>query len=1295
MFLFKLVKIKEMCIMFSQKSKMKKNLLIAISAATLVCSIGSFGYINAHAADDDTAKTYEDREPVKWSLGGTLKKSYTEAVLKFSNQKHEPTIGGIITTNLDVTMKFAQNPYEIRYFKGLTDDEVTTKPSSGYPTNTKALYDTNVTLRSYYEDNKERLGRSYGVYFDSNDAKDSNGSTYSTVVKVSDETNSTTMNDKNRGQKHFVFSYPSQSVTVHPTIDAASNTDFNQVLPAVSTENIGFNGNLVFNSWLLSCYDYHGDGRTQRYTYEKVDVTSTKTDALYNLFDYTNVTLNRANLTGIYASYVNATAQWDTRVLVYSENLNTKRGDFTKVSRTGYDFMGWKSTSSVKSGVAGVMDDTIYNSSNPNYSIKPATNRLEDVLVAQWRAKKYRLILDYNKPVPSGDSATLGIVEFDKSYSNITDVTGGKIPSCSGYTFLGYYTDKEGGTKVTDSDGNFIDKDGNKITIRWNTPNGEVFYGHWTNQDAPINEDPKPRDPDVNPSTDPTDPTKPNPDTNRDNADKTNIANGNYYIPQSQIVRITEFDRTDKGIAVLCKHWWTWDYTMTCPGHLYNGEVLYCSSLDASGFVISNTSLNNYPAVVAAAGKWSDYSFLMDQENSAVDDDGKDRNVINNTPYDNPGEDPTDVPDVDSGTEDSTLKNNSGIVKTRYTYLVGLHRGNDRLTVAEWKNTDSLLTSLKNFTTGNTPQGRSKSNGVYLETIKISLVGDSSKALRRNSVLTEGVCSDGGGRVTKQSGSDLDITSNIAIDVYKGIQSTTPNGPLNNTNLNGNTNKSKINNITSAFGTGQFVGAPYSNRSVYSGERVNSGTVGQLKFNFYPYIQMRYDELSEDTLGQVTKTKLDKPIYILGDNQRRLEFNDYAEVISEDTNGYGSGYAGESDGQNEDEAYGFTLKLKSSQYLTDKVSSSFAVTDKVGNIVDNSNVLPGGATLTLTTSINIRQRLLLRTYQVALTDEGLAQVTATSTDAIHNPTFEEMKQDHLDFVNSIISGFDGVEITQWQYRSNSTDELKALATKWARGDFSTPGTEVYAGADLQGLYNSATPINASTDLKYYYRSNLRGETASMTDTNRADFDARWKNDVADKYDSTRYDFKVDVYGNILVRSPGDTEYRVALTQDQDERDLPANSILKVINDRTLIISKLRDALEYNTGKDDNYPWTEVKGTVDGKAVGVTDGNWYNEAFDGVSVYIFESEIETGLIGSNERTMVLDPKLNTVSTGIKDQLDKYALNQFRTSVKSNTYVTGDDTQIGEFRDNKFHMNELIKSYISKPFYTTNVTVQDKH
>ena len=120
---------------------------------------------------------------------------------------------------------------------------------------------------------------------------------------------------------------------------------------------------------------------------------------------------------------------------------------------------------------------------------------------------------------------------------------------------------------------------------------------------------------------------------------------------------------------------------------------------------------------------------------------------------------------------------------------------------------------------------------------------------------------------------------------------------------------------------------------------------------------------------------------------------------------------------------------------------------------------------------------------------------------------------------------------------------------------------------------------------------------------------------ASKLDVAVYTFSSDVTGNILMNGS------VILKKDEGVERL--SGAAKEIDDNTKVVTNLVNSLVRNKGNDKSASWAE------------SDGHWYNEAFDGVSVAVYSANIEVGVDGYeglNYRTCVLDPNLTPSSKG---------------------------------------------------------------
>ena len=122
----------------------------------------------------------------------------------------------------------------------------------------------------------------------------------------------------------------------------------------------------------------------------------------------------------------------------------SKYGELPTPTRTGYTFAGWYTAASGGSRITS--DSTVEASSG-------------DTLYAHWTGNPYSVTYDANgggTPSQAGKTVTYG-----SAYGDLATV------SRTGYTFAGWYTQKEGGTKVTSS-----------TTVE--TAENHTLYAHWT-----------------------------------------------------------------------------------------------------------------------------------------------------------------------------------------------------------------------------------------------------------------------------------------------------------------------------------------------------------------------------------------------------------------------------------------------------------------------------------------------------------------------------------------------------------------------------------------------------------------------------------------------------------------------------------------------------------------------------------------------------------------------------------------------------------------------------------------------
>jgi hypothetical protein len=151
-----------------------------------------------------------------------------------------------------------------------------------------------------------------------------------------------------------------------------------------------------------------------------------------------------------------------------------------------------------------------------------------------------------------------------------------------------------------------------------------------------------------------------------------------------------------------------------------------------------------------------------------------------------------------------------------------------------------------------------------------------------------------------------------------------------------------------------------------------------------------------------------------------------------------------------------------------------------------------------------------------------------------------------------------------------------------------------------------------------------------------------------------------------------------LSKSQSASSL-SNETAKELDEKTKVISEFAAAIERNSGSDTTATWA-------------TDGKWYNEAFDGLTILVTETTIKVGTWQPNERHTVLDPKLIPQQTK-KTSSWSFFSTAWRTDNYSQNYKN-DPTKIGEFRGKTVKLVEYKSLFVSnKVLYIPSVTTQD--
>ena len=363
-------------------------------------------------------------------------------------------------------------------------------------------------------------------------------------------------------------------------------------------------------------------------------------------------------------------------------------------------------------------------------------------------------------------------------------------------------------------------------------------------------------------------------------------------------------------------------------------------------------------------------------------------------------------------------------------------------------------------------------------------------------------------------------------------------------------------------------------------------------------------------------------IYVLGEYKRSINANDYSEIIWR-----------KSDKPN--------LTLESTQWSIH--ATPFA------DLGEHEVLIPGGATMSVGIKKDDRQIVTVRTYQTILSGAGREQVEQTGG-SVTGYNEETALQYHNEYAQSVVKGLEGIGIIQYENKNYEDDAFD--------------GIKVYTGADISRLDNGSS--KASDESKYYFKLNSNGADSGLLDVKMGTTTTQY------------FTFSSDVSGNILMNG------QIILTKDQGIESL--SGVAKNIDSRTMVVTKLVDALERDKGNDISAGW-------------VSDGHWYNEAFDGITVAVSTTQIQTGFIQNSLRSTVIDPKLNTKAYGqtklFRDNNNKPSYNSAAYKIENISNVYNEENVIGEFKGYPVKMDKLDMLYYSRTFYLSNISVQDLH
>lgn len=527
-----------------------------------------------------------------------------------------------------------------------------------------------------------------------------------------------------------------------------------------------------------------------------------------------------------------------------------------------------------------------------------------------------------------------------------------------------------------------------------------------------------------------------------------------------------------------------------------------------------------------------------------------------------------------------TLTSASTLGRTGWDYVCVLWRGEDDLTVAQWKNDESTNSMMSNigFSVANAPQGTRKTSD-FINTFAAKF--------------------------------SEDIGANREVSTKYGASTASPHS-------------NQICTQTRDYSFKSDTALSLSNIKVlvkvYSGQSTRDNSNGELKknqaeagsINFYPYIKMKYDTYNIPYANNYSQTA-----YVLGNYARTINLRNGVTVRfeSEDDN---------------------SLEVQSNQWSTHtslirNINSLFGTTDNA------YKVIPGGATLNIKNRDDAKSKdVKVITYQCLLEGDGKLQVDHTGS---VNGDFTEAtaNSNHTATVNSVVESLKNLRLELFGNKN---------ARKEPFNSENITKSKTFNGKSI------------SSDSKYNWNN----------------FNDLYLNVEEGNTSTEKYVFSTDTEGNI--RMNGTT----ILTKGQGIENI-INRTAKVINDKTDVVNQLVKALERNAGDDDSTAWTSG------------DGKWYNEAFDGVTVLVTTTTINTGLWDPMERSTVFDPKLTPKNTGKSDMGTSFYVFQMRTASSSDTY-SGEANRLGSFMGvNVFSNVDLTELYKTDKWYSSNITTQD--
>lgn len=503
-----------------------------------------------------------------------------------------------------------------------------------------------------------------------------------------------------------------------------------------------------------------------------------------------------------------------------------------------------------------------------------------------------------------------------------------------------------------------------------------------------------------------------------------------FRLEQSQITKRVTFleGNGPANTPSLITHNFTWTAPApsitSCQSHGGNGHHLNCSTVwdeepraasgtpgtpgyDAGSSGVAHTHGNSCYDTPCSSWQWTDNStklgITLDTStiNKAVV--SKNWSVTYNATTVNTISSSNKYYKENTSTRSGTGENTQSL--SQFNYITVLFRGQDHLTLADWKNGGpvSYLTTLAydssyNFKSANTPQGTRKSGTEYTETFATKFVNRSP---------------------------DASTTYKATVGAY-GICS----APSSNYSFNSAYTIPNINvNIQVFWAQGVSPSA--------SGTLPSTQTAGRA--TFYPYIRMRYDN----------NTLTDRKVYVLGQTRRTVTFYDYATV-------YISG--GDP-----------SLTINSNQWSTHSDAMNNILSKFSGRTLSTteenrikSSVLPGGATLSLSVNSSNTRQIVVTTIQAYLTGSGKTQVDVTGGNSSLPTDRTQLESIHTGLVSSVSGVASQAYIAQYICTGAKLNSSEMTGAQFVKAGDTFNGNGTTFSVDSKYHFNSYTDSKLNT-----------------------------------------------------------------------------------------------------------------------------------------------------------------------------------------------------------------------------------------